>query len=121
GIAGVQRFLETVWRLVREHDPAAVASDALLRATHRTIKKGQEEIEALRYNTAIAALMSLLNVIRREGSPSRWVLDSLLIMLAPFAPHIAEELWEALADDPQSRSIFDTAWPPYDPSMTIDE
>jgi leucyl-tRNA synthetase len=131
GIAGVQRFLETVWRLVREHDPSAVASEALLRATHRTIKKVQEDIEALRYNTAIAALMTLLNVVRREGTPSRWVLDSLLIMLAPFAPHIAEELWEVLSDDARSRSIFDNdapsrsifdaEWPPYDPRMTIDE
>jgi leucyl-tRNA synthetase len=121
GITGVQRFLESVWRLVRDHQAAAISSETVLRATHRTIKKVQEDIEALRYNTAIAGLMTLLNVIRREGPPSRWVLDSLVIMLAPFAPHIAEEMWERLSDDPSSRTIFEARWPPYDPRMTLDE
>ncbi|MBI3786314.1 MAG: leucine--tRNA ligase [Deltaproteobacteria bacterium] len=118
GITGVQRFLETVWRLVREHDPATGATDALKRATHRTIKKVQEDIEGLHYNTAIAALMTLLNDIRKQGPPDRWLLESLLIMVAPFAPHIAEELWAALGHD---ASIFDARWPDFDSGMLVED
>ncbi|MFQ5668389.1 MAG: leucine--tRNA ligase, partial [Candidatus Binatia bacterium] len=76
GIAGVRRFLDGVWRLVRERDGQACASEALKRATHRAIKKVGEDLEHLRYNTAIAALMTLLNDIRRFGPPDRWVLET---------------------------------------------
>ena len=118
GIAGVQRFLEGVWRLVRQFDPNAQASDVLRRCVHRTIAKVQEDLEELRYNTAIAALMSLANDIRRHGPADRWVLESLLIMVAPFAPHLAEELWEALG---HRTSIFDARWPAYDPTALVEE
>ncbi len=118
GIAGIRRFLDGVWRFVREFDPAAQAGSDLLRATHRAIKKVQDDMEHLRYNTAIAALMTLSNDIRRQGPPDRWVLESLLIMLAAFAPHISEELWEALR---HPTTIFDARWPAFDPAMTIDE
>jgi leucyl-tRNA synthetase len=119
GIAGIRRFLDGVWRLVREHDAGARVSEALVRATHRGIKKVQEDVEHLRYNTAIAALMTLLNDIKRDGPPDRWVLEALLVMLAPFAPHIAEELWEALG---HSESIFDDApWPQFDPALTVED
>jgi leucyl-tRNA synthetase len=118
GIAGVRRFLDGVWRLVREHDVDHEASDELKRATHRAIKKVEEDLGNLRYNTAIAALMTLLNDIRRLGPADRWVLESLVIMLAPFAPHVAEELWEGFG---HSSSIFDARWPKFDPALTIDE
>jgi leucyl-tRNA synthetase len=118
GISGVRRFLDGVWRLVREHDAGARVPDALVRCMHRTIKKVGEDVEDLRYNTAIAALMTLLNDIRRIGSPDRWVLESVLIMLAPFAPHISEELWEALG---HSTSIFTARWPSFDPALTLEE
>lgn len=118
GIAGVQRFLEGVWRLVRQFDSNAQASDVLRRCVHRTIAKVQEDLEELRYNTAIAALMSLTNDIRRHGPADRWVLESLLIMVAPFAPHLAEELWEALG---HRTSIFDARWPAYDPAALVEE
>jgi leucyl-tRNA synthetase len=118
GIAGVRRFLEAVWRLVREHAPAARAPAALVRATHRAIKKVGEDTAALRYNTAIAALMTLLNDIRRDGPADRWVLETLLILLAPFAPHIAEELWEALG---HTTSVCAAQWPTYDAALTVEE
>ena len=122
GIAGVQRFLDGVWRVVREHlaasGPAADAAPALQRATHRAIKKVHDDLESLSYNTAIAALMTLLNDIRRCGPPDRRVIETLLIMLAPFAPHVSEELWEALGS---SSSIFDARWPAFDPALTLDE
>jgi leucyl-tRNA synthetase len=118
GISGVRRFLDGVWRLVHEHDARATAPDALVRCTHRAIKKVGEDVEGLHYNTAIAALMTLLNDIRRISSPDRGVLESLLIMLAPFAPHISEELWEALG---HSTSIFSARWPAFDPALTLEE
>jgi leucyl-tRNA synthetase len=118
GIAGIRRFLDGVWRLVREHDASTRASEALARATHRAIKKVQEDIEQLGYNTAIAALMTLLNDIKRDGPPDRWVLESLLVMLAPFAPHIAEELWEGLG---HAASIFDARWPQFDPALIVED
>ena len=121
GIAGVQRFLDGVWRVVREHlagSGSAGAAPALQRATHRAIKKVHDDLESLSYNTAIAALMTLLNDIRRCGPPDRRVIETLLIMLAPFAPHVSEELWEALGS---SSSIFDARWPAFDPALTLDE
>ncbi len=118
GIAGIRRFLDGVWRFVRDFDAAVAAGAELLRATHRAIKKVQDDMEHLRYNTAIAALMTLSNDIRRYGPPDRWVLESLLVMLAPFAPHISEELWETLG---HPTTIFDARWPAFDAAMTIDE
>jgi len=118
GIAGVRRFFEGVWRLVRDYNSTAPAADALVRATHRAIKKVGNDVEALRYNTAIAALMTLLNDIRRLGPPDRWVLESLLVMLAPFAPHVSEELWEGLG---HGESIVAARWPDFDPALTVEE
>jgi len=118
GIAGVQRFFEGVWRAVRQFDPQAESGPELRRSVHRTIAKVQQDLEELRYNTAIAALMSLLNDIRRHGPADRWVLESLLLMLAPFAPHLAEELWEALG---HTDSIFRAQWPRYDPAALVEE
>ncbi len=118
GIAGVRRFLEAVWRLVSAHDSTAIASEALQRATHRAIQKVQSDLESLSYNTAIAALMTLLNDIRRLGPADRWVLETLLIMLAPLAPHVSEELWAALG---HTSSIFDARWPSFDPALTVEE
>jgi len=118
GIAGIRRFLDGVWRLVREHDASVTSSDALARATHRAIKKVTEDVENLRYNTAIAALMTLLNDVRRLGPPDRWVIEALLVMIAPFAPHIAEELWEALG---HPSSIFEARWPVFDPALTVED
>ena len=118
GIAGIRRFLDGVWRLVRVHDAGTRASETLVRATHRAIKKVQEDIEHLRYNTAIAALMTLLNDIKRDGPPDRWVLEALLVLLAPFAPHVTEELWEALG---YAATIFDARWPQFDPALTVED
>jgi leucyl-tRNA synthetase len=120
GIAGIRRFLDGVWRMVAEQvqNPAASASDALRRAVHRAIKKVQEDLEGLRYNTAIAALMTLLNEVRRLGPADGWVVETLLVLLAPFAPHVCEELWEALG---HSTSICAARWPAFDPAMVIEE
>jgi len=118
GIAGVRRLLDGVWRLVRDLDAGVCAGDALVRATHRAIKKVSEDIEHLRYNTAIAALMTLVNDVRRLGPADRWVVETLLLMLAPFAPHICEELWEGLG---HTGSIFAARWPVHDAALTMEE
>jgi leucyl-tRNA synthetase len=118
GIVGVSRFLDAVWRLVRAYAADVSAADALQRATHRVIKKVGEDIEGLHYNTAIAALMTLVNEIKRDGPADRAILEALLVMLAPFAPHISEELWEALG---HPHTIFAAAWPAFDPALTVED
>jgi leucyl-tRNA synthetase len=118
GISGVRRFLEGVWRVARERDPGAKASAELQRATHRAIGKVQDDFENLRYNTAIAALMTLLNDIRKLGPADRQVIETMIVMLAPLAPHFSEEVWEGLG---HSNSVFDASWPQYDAAMTIED
>jgi leucyl-tRNA synthetase len=123
GIAGPERFLYRVWDSVTAAARAAAEGTAppepapeIERALHRTIKKVTGDLEDLAYNTAIAALMDYVNVIRAEGrTPSLEEVCPLVIMLAPMAPHIAEELWERTGGKP---SLFDHAsWPLYDPAM----
>ncbi|MCK6553415.1 leucine--tRNA ligase [Candidatus Binatia bacterium] len=121
GIAGVRRFVDGVWRAVRDWSVSgntAPAAEPLRRATHRAVKKVQEDLDGLRYNTAIAALMTLLNEIRRGGPPDREVLEAMTIMLASLAPHVAEELWEALGHD---SSVFAARWPTYDPALVVED
>jgi len=123
GIAGPERFLYRVWNSVTAAARAAAEGTAppeptpeIERALHRTIKKVTGDLEDLAYNTSIAALMDYVNVIRAEGrTPSLEEVRPLVIMLAPMAPHIAEELWERTGGEP---SLFDHAsWPSYDPAM----
>ena len=118
GIAGVRRFLEGVWKAIHDRDPERTLPDALRRAAHKTIRKVGDDLEGLRYNTAIAALMSLLNEVRRQGPADRWLSEAMVLMLAPFAPHIAEELWEILG---HRESIFASRWPAYDEALTRDQ
>jgi leucyl-tRNA synthetase len=122
GIAGPERFLYRVWDSVTAAVRAALEGTApepapeIERALHRTIKKVTGDLDDLAYNTAIAALMDYVNVIRAEGrTPSLEEVRPLVVMLAPMAPHIAEELWERTGGEP---SLFDHAsWPSYDPAM----
>lgn len=118
GIPGVRGLLDDAWRLVRNFDANAVAPQHLLRAAHRTVKKVTEDIESLSYNTAIAALMTLRNECKKNGPPDRWVLETFVRLLAPFAPHIGEELWEALGHE---SSVFDAGWPSYNEEMLREE
>jgi leucyl-tRNA synthetase len=118
GIAGVSRFLEAVWRVARELDDTTKASLELRRVTHRAIAKVQGDFEHLRYNTAIAALMTLLNDIRRLGPADRDTLETLIRLLAPLAPHFAEELWEGLG---HAQSVFDAGWPVLEEALAVEE
>jgi leucyl-tRNA synthetase len=116
GIAGPYNFLNRVW------DTALAAEDHPLDPTveqklHATIKKVTDDLEVLSYNTAIAAMMEYLNAVRAGGrTAEKGAVEPLVRLLAPFAPHVAEELWERMG---HTESIFDTAeWPTYDPSKT---
>jgi leucyl-tRNA synthetase len=90
-----------------------------MRKLHQTIKKVGEDTARLSYNTAIAAMMEYMNVLRRgERSPHRGEVEPLVQLVSPFAPHIAEELWEKFG---HSKSVFDSGWPPFDPALAVDE
>ncbi|HEV2671430.1 MAG TPA: class I tRNA ligase family protein, partial [Gemmatimonadales bacterium] len=78
---------------------------------HRTIRKVTADTDALQYNTAIAAMMEYVNELREQGAGSRELLEPLVLMLAPYAPHVAEELWEVLG---HPESVFEARWPAYD-------
>jgi leucyl-tRNA synthetase len=124
GIEGVFRFLGKVWRECvgedgRMHSKiSASAADApeTERLLHETIKKVGEDIEALRFNTAISQMMILVNALQKAPAVNRRTMRSFLQLLAPFAPHIAEELWLRLGEQP---SILHAPWPAYDPAKLV--
>jgi leucyl-tRNA synthetase len=110
GIVGIRRFLEKVWGLAHEIGTAKSAP-AAEQKLHRTIRKVTADTEALQYNTAIASMMEYVNELREHGAGGRELLQPLVIMLAPYAPHIAEELWSVLGE---KTSVFEARWPSYD-------
>ncbi len=118
GVEGVFRFLNRVWRLYADEEgklDAAVREAPLTpeleRVYHATVKKVGEDIEGLRFNTAIAQMMIFVNeVTKTEGRP-RQILEPFVVLLAPFAPHIAEELWSVLG---HAGSVSREPWPSYD-------
>src|SRR5574342_590676 len=119
GITGVRRFLEKVWALAHEAaTPAPGAGpglqEAVQRKLHQTIRKVTADTESLDYNTAISAMMEYVNLVREHGGGSRDGVEPLLVMLAPYAPHVAEELWSARGHD---RSVFQASWPSYDAGL----
>ncbi|MGD8866129.1 MAG: leucine--tRNA ligase [Gemmatimonadales bacterium] len=120
GITGISRFFDRVWDMIvnLELDDGPPETDDLIQKLHATIKKVTEDVSTLQYNTAIAAMMEYLNVVRAEGrSPRRSEVEPLVAMIAPFAPHLAEELWQRLGHE---ESIFIGAnWPEYDPALAV--
>ncbi len=119
GISGVKRFLDRLWASVRDSSTEGAPDAEVLRKLHATIKKVGEDIPALSYNTAIAAMMEYMNTLRKgERRPHRAEVEPLLPMVAPFAPHIAEELWEMLG---HGTSVMDAAWPRFDPALLVSD
>jgi leucyl-tRNA synthetase len=119
GISGVRRFLDRLWSSVLEAQRPGSADPAVLRKLHKTIRKVTEDIPSLNYNTAIASMMEYMNAVRAgERTPRVEELEPLVQLVAPFAPHIAEELWERLG---HKRSVFDSGWPDYDAELAADE
>ncbi len=121
GIVGIKRFLDKVFALARKMraDADGTRTDAEVeRLLHKTIKKVTEDIEALKFNTAISAMMILVNRLEKEKEITKNVWEKFLLILSPFAPHLAEELWEQLG---HKESIFKQKWPPYNPELIKDE
>jgi leucyl-tRNA synthetase len=112
GIDGTNRFLRKMWSLFYKGDEMLVNDDApsadSLKSLHKLIKKVTGDIEAFSYNTSIAAFMICVNDLTSQKCHSREVLSQLLVLIAPFAPHIAEELWHALGN---TTTVCDAQWP----------
>ena len=124
GIEGVHRFLKKVWRECLDPEGAVnprIAPDAVLtpeteKLLHETIKKVGEDFEHLRFNTAISQLMILVNALQKEPKLPRAAILDLLRLLAPLAPHLAEELWARLGE---SDSVAAAGWPAFDPAKLV--
>ncbi len=115
GIEGANKFLNRVWRI--QENLKEKAEPELTRALHKTIKKVTDDIQDFKFNTAIASMMELTNVIYQLGADKE-VFSKLIIMLSPIAPHFCEELWQGLGN---KESIVKSVWPEYDPKMLIEE
>ncbi|NTU92960.1 MAG: leucine--tRNA ligase [Chlorobiaceae bacterium] len=124
GIEGISRFLGKVWRLVWEEfgtSPKITEdrpAEAILKRMHKSIRKVTEDVELLKFNTAISEMMVLVNELQKAGCSSREAVESLLLMLSPFAPHITEELWQNLGHE---TSISGATWPVFDPELARDD
>lgn len=118
GVKGCRRFLERVWRLQDIVVPGNNYTKELETNIHKTIKKVTEDYETLKYNTAIAALMSLLNDFNDHGKITYEDLKTYLILLNPVAPHMTEELWQIIEF---KGMLNEAAWPTYDEEKTRDE
>ena len=119
GIIGMSRFLERVWLMSHEKKFASKVNDTALETLlHKTIKKVSEDIESMSFNTAVSTLMIFTNECRKCEVITRDAWEAFLIMLAPFAPHIAEELWRHLG---KKKSIHIEPWPTYDKRKIIEE
>ncbi|MDR3558991.1 MAG: class I tRNA ligase family protein [Candidatus Pacebacteria bacterium] len=118
GVIGMYRFLEKVWKLRSKISEQEAVNNKMQSLVHKTIKKVTEDIEAMRFNTAISQLMILANAFEKETEISLLHYSCFLLLLGPFAPHIAEELWNQLG---HKESIFKESWPAYDPEFIVDE
>ncbi|MEZ4742611.1 MAG: leucine--tRNA ligase [Bdellovibrionota bacterium] len=117
GIVGVHRFLKRVWRLAIDDSGnlSSILSDneseSMKKSLHRTIKKVGEDIEALRFNTAISAMMEFVNCAYKENCLSKQALEKFILILSPYAPHICEEIWQMLGN---TSSLAYAEWPKFD-------
>ena len=124
GIEGVHRFLQKVWReCIGENgevnpkiSDAAEETPEFTKLLHETIKKVTDDIDALRFNTAISQMMIFANALQKAPAAKRSTVTAFIQLLAPFAPHFGEELWERLGEKP---SVLDAAWPKYDPEKLV--
>ena len=119
-VKGCKRFLDRVWNLADQATEEKGVSEKNAPIVHKTIKKVTDDIDTLKMNTAIAALMAMVNEFYANGL-SRGDLEVLLLMLSPFAPHMVEELWEqkGFAAEHEGEMAMQCAWPEYDESKTV--
>ncbi|HEU4407555.1 MAG TPA: leucine--tRNA ligase [Polyangiaceae bacterium] len=118
GAIGVRRFLDRAWNACAFADASAPLAPETERLVHRTVKKVGDDIEAFRFNTAVSALMILVNHLGDLPAVPAQAAETFARLLAPFAPHLAEELWERLGHrDP----LASAAWPSFDPALVVDD
>ena len=117
GVKGCRRFLERVWKLQEIVTDEAGYSKELETRMHQTIKKVSSDFETLKYNTAIAAMMSLINDFYKAGKVTRDEFKTLLILLNPVAPHMTEELWQIMN---YGGRLYQTSWPTYEEAKTVE-
>ncbi len=125
GVEGVHRFLNRVWRMIVGPDGAlhpavkeGACPPARERLLHQTIRKVTEDVDALAFNTAISQLMIFVNEFLTAEEKPRYAMEAFVLLLSPFAPHVAEELWAVLG---HSGSLAREPWPAFDESKTKDE
>lgn len=122
GIDGVHRFLRKLWGLYYSVDGLRVtdtpATKEELKSLHKLIRKVTQDVEQFSFNTSVAAFMICINELQGLKTASREVLQPLLILLAPFAPHIAEELWHAIGEE---TTIVAAQWPEYDEKLLVED
>ena len=117
-VKGCKRFIDRIWALQDKMTDSDSYSDALRSTMHKTIKKVSEDIEAMKFNTAIAAMMTLLNDIYDAGSITKKEFRDLLILLYPFAPHISEELYQVIGCE---GVLSEQEWVTYDEALCVDD
>ena len=122
GIEGVHRFLRKLWRLFNDEVKGKIwttekATDAELKVLHRTIKKIEEDTERFSFNTAVSTFMICVNELADLKCNKKEILEPLLILLTPYAPHIAEELWRLLGNE---GSILDASYPAFNPALLVE-
>lgn len=122
GIDGVYRFINRFWHLVEDNKDCGIAATAEMEKTrHKLVYDITTRLESFSLNTVISGFMEynnkLLEIAKKEGGIDKETLETMTVLIAPFAPHIAEELWERLGHD---SSVFDNAWPQYDKAKMVD-
>jgi leucyl-tRNA synthetase len=117
GVKGCRRFLDRIWKLQDILVDGDIYRSGFETKMHQTIKKVSNDYENLKYNTAIAAMMELLNEFSKEGSINRAEYGTLLTLLNPVAPHITEEIWESCG---YGGHVFQQTWPEYDEGKTVE-
>ena len=117
GVKGCRRFLERVWKLQDIMTEDTDYSDDLVTKMHQTIKKVSYDFENLKYNTAIAAMMALINEFYKKNAVTRGELITLLKLLNPVAPHVTEELWSIIGCEGR---VYQSSWPEYDEAKTVE-
>ena len=118
GIDGCFRFLKKFWKLYQQELTDDEPSKDSLKSVHKLIKKVTGDIEQFSYNTAVSAFMICVNELGQQKCANRELLKKMVIVIAPFAPHMAEELWEQLGGE--TKSVFDAEWPAWDESYLVE-
>jgi len=118
-ISGTKRFLDRLFSSVHSMSDAGKPDTDVMRKLHQTIRKVGDDIPRLSYNTAVAAMMEYMNVLRKgERTPHRDEVVPVITLVSPFAPHLAEELWEQTGGE---GSVFDGGWPAFDPALAAED